>query len=32
MIISPRALSFGYRWVDSLSHEYLHYAIVGLIE
>ncbi|MSP40269.1 MAG: tetratricopeptide repeat protein [Deltaproteobacteria bacterium] len=30
MIISPRALSFGYRWVDSLSHEYLHYAIVGL--
>jgi predicted Zn-dependent protease len=30
MIISPRALSFGYRWVDSLSHEYVHYAIVGL--
>ena len=30
MIISPRALSFGYRWLDSLSHEYLHYAIVGL--
>jgi tetratricopeptide (TPR) repeat protein len=30
MIISPRALSLGYRWVDSLSHEYLHYAIVGL--
>ena len=30
MIISPRALSFGYRWVDSLSHEYLHYAIVAL--
>lgn len=30
MIISPRALSFGYRWVDSLSHEYLHYAIVNL--
>lgn len=30
MIISPRALSFGYRWADSLSHEYLHYAIVGL--
>jgi len=29
MIISPRALSFGYRWVDSLSHEYVHYAIVG---
>ena len=30
MIISPRALSFGYRWADSLSHEYIHYAIVGL--
>jgi tetratricopeptide (TPR) repeat protein len=30
MIISPRALSLGYRWVDSLSHEYLHYVIVGL--
>jgi tetratricopeptide (TPR) repeat protein len=30
MIISPRALSFGYRWLDSLSHEYLHYVIVGL--
>lgn len=30
MIISPRALSLGYRWADSLSHEYLHYAIVAL--
>jgi len=30
MIISPRALSLGYRWVDSLSHEYVHYAVVGL--
>ncbi len=30
MIISPRSLSFGYRWLDSLSHEYQHYAIVGL--
>ncbi|HEU4341192.1 MAG TPA: tetratricopeptide repeat protein [Candidatus Binatia bacterium] len=30
MIISPRVLSFGYRWVDSLSHEYIHYAIVAL--
>jgi tetratricopeptide (TPR) repeat protein len=30
MIISPRALNLGYRWVDSLSHEYLHYAIVAL--
>ncbi len=30
MIISPRALSFGYRWLDSLSHEYQHYAIAAL--
>jgi tetratricopeptide (TPR) repeat protein len=30
MIISPRALSLGYRWVDSVSHEYMHYAIVAL--
>jgi tetratricopeptide (TPR) repeat protein len=30
MIISPRALLRGYRWLDSLSHEYLHYVIVAL--
>lgn len=30
MILSPRALLQGYRWLDSLSHEYLHYAIVAL--
>lgn len=30
MTISPRALVHGYRWLDSLSHEYLHYVIVGL--
>ncbi len=30
MIISPRALSFGYRWLDSMSHEYQHYAIISL--
>jgi len=30
MTISPRALMHGYRWLDSLSHEYLHYVIVGL--
>jgi tetratricopeptide (TPR) repeat protein len=30
MIISPRALSFGYRWLDSVSHEYVHYVIVAL--
>jgi tetratricopeptide (TPR) repeat protein len=28
--ISPRVLQHGYRWLDSLSHEYLHFAIVGL--
>lgn len=32
MTISPRALMQGYRWLDSLSHEYLHYAIVGLTD
>ncbi len=32
MTISPRALVQGYRWLDSLSHEYLHYAIVGLTD
>ena len=30
MTISPRALMHGYRWLDSLSHEYLHYVIVGM--
>jgi tetratricopeptide (TPR) repeat protein len=30
MTISPRVLSNGYRWLDSLSHEYLHHAIVAL--
>ena len=30
MTISPRVLTQGYRWLDSLSHEYLHYVIVAL--
>ncbi|MBI4641199.1 MAG: tetratricopeptide repeat protein [Candidatus Tectomicrobia bacterium] len=30
MIISPRALIQGYRWLDSLAHEYVHFAIVHL--
>ncbi|MBI4524677.1 MAG: tetratricopeptide repeat protein [Deltaproteobacteria bacterium] len=30
MTISPRTLMHGYRWLDSLSHEYLHFVIVGL--
>lgn len=29
MTISPRVLLQGYRWLDSLSHEYLHYVIVA---
>jgi tetratricopeptide (TPR) repeat protein len=29
MIISPRVLLQGYRWLDSLSHEYVHYLIVA---
>ena len=30
MIISPRVLARGYRWLDSLAHEYIHFAIVHL--
>ena len=30
MIISPRVLAHGYRWLDSLTHEYIHFAIVNL--
>jgi predicted Zn-dependent protease len=30
MTISPRALLQGYRWLDSLSHEYVHYVIVAV--
>jgi len=30
LILSPRALVYGYRWLDSLSHEYLHYLILRL--
>ena len=28
MIVSPRCLAFGYRWLDSLVHEFVHYVIV----
>ena len=28
LILSPRALVHGYRWLDSISHEYLHYLIM----
>jgi tetratricopeptide (TPR) repeat protein len=30
MMLSPRALAYGYRWVDTLAHEYLHYLLVRL--
>ena len=28
--LSPRALVYGYRWLDAISHEYMHYLIVKL--
>jgi tetratricopeptide (TPR) repeat protein len=30
MATSPRALSFGYPWLDSLSHELVHYVVSSL--
>ena len=30
MATSPRALRFGYPWLDSLSHELVHYAVSSL--
>lgn len=27
MILSPEQLAFGYRWLDTLSHEYTHFLI-----
>lgn len=30
MLLSPRLLLRGYRWRDSLAHEYLHYLMVQL--
>jgi tetratricopeptide (TPR) repeat protein len=30
MLLSPRALLQGYRWLDAVVHEYVHYAIVHL--
>ncbi|MFH1489799.1 MAG: tetratricopeptide repeat protein [Pseudomonadota bacterium] len=29
-LLSPRALFHGYRWLDAVSHEYMHYLIVKL--
>ncbi|MCX8116597.1 MAG: tetratricopeptide repeat protein [Desulfobacterota bacterium] len=30
MLLSPGALVHGYRWLDAISHEYLHYLIVRM--
>lgn len=30
MVTSPRALRFGYPWMDTLSHELVHYAVSSL--
>ncbi len=30
MVLSPKALVYGYRWLDALSHEYMHYLIIKL--
>jgi tetratricopeptide (TPR) repeat protein len=30
MMLSPRALVHGYRWLDAISHEYMHYLIFKL--
>lgn len=30
MLTSPRAMRLGYEWLDSLSHELVHYAVAAL--
>ena len=30
MVLSPKALVYGYRWLDAISHEFMHYLIVRL--
>ena len=30
MVTTPRALSFGYPWLDSINHELVHYAVSTL--
>jgi tetratricopeptide (TPR) repeat protein len=30
MVLSPRVLLRGYRWLDALVHEYVHYVVVKL--
>lgn len=30
MLLSPKSLVYGYRWLDAISHEYMHYLIMKL--
>jgi len=30
MVISPRCLVYGYRWLDALCHEFIHYTIAKI--
>jgi tetratricopeptide (TPR) repeat protein len=30
MVLSPRSLVHGYRWLDAISHEYMHHLIIRL--
>ena len=30
MVLSPKALVYGYRWLDAISHEFMHYVMVRL--
>ena len=30
MVVTPRATTFGYPWLDTLAHEYVHYAVSKL--
>jgi tetratricopeptide (TPR) repeat protein len=30
MVLSPKALVYGYRWLDAISHEFMHYLIVRM--
>jgi len=30
MLLSPRSLVHGYRWLDAISHEYMHYLILKM--
>ncbi|MFQ5894607.1 MAG: tetratricopeptide repeat protein [Nitrospinota bacterium] len=30
MVLSPRSLILGYRWLDTLSHEYIHFVLTKM--